>query len=32
MNKSRNKKTEGSGAKKDEGAVDDHPLSNLTPI
>ena len=31
MNKSRNKKTEGSGAKKDEGAVDDHPLDNLNP-
>ena len=32
MNKSRNKNTEGSGAKKDEGGVDDHPLSNLNPI
>ena len=30
-NRSSTKKTEGSGAKKYEGAVDYHPLTNLTP-
>ena len=30
-NRSSTKKKDGSGAKKDEGYVDDHPLSNLNP-
>ena len=30
-NRSSTKKPEVSGAKKDEGSVDEHPLANLTP-